>query len=70
MSKMTVSLASSRQRSRANTETSSADSNLTSKTSKKSDKLNAGLPQMNKAKKADFKKMKKQRRRRGWYTTR
>ncbi|KAL4227166.1 Guanine nucleotide-binding protein-like 3 [Mactra antiquata] len=64
MSQVTVSLPSSGRRSRNNTETNSSNSKVAIATSKKSDKLNVGLPQMNKSRKMDFKKMKKQRRRR------
>ena len=55
---MTVSVSTSGSRSRA----SEAGPPVTGK---KSDKLNAGLPQLNKARKMEFKKMKKQRKKRG-----
>ncbi|XP_045165338.2 guanine nucleotide-binding protein-like 3 homolog [Mercenaria mercenaria] len=64
MEAVTVSLPKSAPRSRADTESSSATTISSSTLSKKSERLNAGLPQLNKAKKMDFKKMKKQRRRR------
>lgn len=64
MGSVTVSLPSSAPRSRTSTESSSGTLQKSGASTKKSEKLNAGLPQLNKAKKMDFKKMKKQRRRR------
>lgn len=58
--KATVSLPTSASRSR----TSSRSSMTAAKVDTKIQKLNPGLPQMNKARKVDFKKMKKQRKRR------
>ncbi|XP_060563645.1 guanine nucleotide-binding protein-like 3 homolog [Ruditapes philippinarum] len=64
METVTVSLPKSAPRSRKNTDSSTTSSKTSTTASTKSSNLNPGLPQLNKAKKMDFKKMKKQRRRR------
>ena len=61
-------MASSRSRSRTSSQ-SGSKSEPGKKGEEKSEKLNPGLPQLNKARKMDFKKMKKQRRRRGMVPT-
>ena len=65
MEAVTVSLPKSEPRSRKNTDSSSSSNKTVTSTSSKPSNLKPGLPQLNKAKKMDFKKMKKQRRRRG-----
>ena len=64
LSKVTVSMSSSRSRSRTSSQ-SGSHGDSSKKKGEKSERLNPGLPQLNKARKMDFKKMKKQRKRRG-----
>ena len=64
LAKVTVSMSSSRSRSRTSSQTGNGGEKK-KKGTEKTERLNPGLPQLNKARKMDFKKMKKQRKRRG-----
>lgn len=68
MQQVTVSLPASKPRSQKDSGLASTPASVpqTSASKKaKLDRLNVGLPQLNKNRKMDFKKMKKQRKRRG-----
>ena len=64
LAKVTVSMSSSRSGSRTSSQ-SGSQGEKKKKGTEKAERLNPGLPQLNKARKMDFKKMKKQRKRRG-----
>ena len=65
---MTVSVPASKPSSRGRKSVPGTPALRETRASAKEDRLNPGLPQLNKSRKADFKKMKKQRKRRGGQT--